>query len=142
MGPTWGAPMSTWAVTKPEDAFLTEHDGTAVSFWIISIAMIACTVFLFAEAATVKDHWKTSMHVGGLVTLAAGKPVGAGMFWRLLVGTVVMLAFGYAGETGVLPALIGFVIGMAGWGFILYEIFTGEAGGTVGDCSPAVASNF
>jgi len=178
--------MSSFAVTKPEDAFLTEHDGTAVSFWIISIAMIACTVFLFAEAATVKDHWKTSMHVGGLVTLvagvhymymreywvqvhkspivyryidwtitvplqmiefnlilkAAGKPVGAMMFWRLLVGTVVMLAFGYAGETGVLPALIGFVIGMAGWGFILYEIFTGEAGGTVGDCSPAVASNF
>merc|ERR1712107_873021 len=131
--------------------------GTAVSFWIISIAMIACTVFLFAEAATVKDHWKTSLHVGGLVTLvagvhymymreywvqvhkspivyryidwtitvplqmiefnlilkAAGKPVGAMMFWRLLVGTVVMLAFGYAGETGVLPALIGFVIGMA-----------------------------
>merc|ERR1712107_109866 len=31
---------------------------------------------------------------------------------------------------------------MAGWGFILYEIFTGEAGGAVGDCSPAVASNF
>merc|ERR1712227_743605 len=73
---------------------------------------------------------------------AAGKPVGAMMSWRLLVGTVVMLAFGYAGETGVLPALVGFVIGMAGWGFILYEIFTGEAGGTVGDCSPAVASNF
>merc|ERR1712107_916070 len=168
MGPTWGAPMSSFAVTKPEDAFLMEHDGTAVSFWIISIAMIACTVFLFAEAATVKDHWKTSMHVGGLFTLVAGvhymymreywvqvhkspivyryidwtitvplqmiefnlilkaavKPVGAGMFWRLLVGTVVMLAFGYAGETGVLPALVGFVIGMAGWGFILYEIFT------------------
>merc|ERR1711963_1195295 len=40
--------------------------------WIMGIAMIACTVFLFAEAATVKDHWKTSMHVGGLVTLVAG----------------------------------------------------------------------
>merc|ERR1711862_70847 len=40
--------------------------------------------------------------------------IGPAMFWRLLVGTVVMLAFGYAGE----------------------------AGGTVGDCSEAVASNY
>merc|ERR1711976_105643 len=51
--------------------FLNEHDFTAVSFWIISIAMIAATVFFFAEAATVTDHWKTSLHVGGLVTLVA-----------------------------------------------------------------------
>merc|ERR550525_2310729 len=36
-----------------EDAFLTETDGVAVSFWIISIAMIAATVFFFAEAGTV-----------------------------------------------------------------------------------------
>merc|ERR1711862_277187 len=64
--------MSSFAVTKPEDAFLTEHGGVAVSFWIISIAMIAATVFFFAEASTVKDHWKTSLHVGGLVTLVAG----------------------------------------------------------------------
>merc|ERR1712182_42995 len=47
-------------------------DGVAVSFWIISIAMIAATVFFFAEASTVKDHWRTSLHVGGLVTLVAG----------------------------------------------------------------------
>merc|ERR1712022_72223 len=50
----------------------TQSDGVAVSFWIISIAMIAATVFLFAEASTVKDHWMTSLHVGGLVTLVAG----------------------------------------------------------------------
>merc|ERR1712087_1026813 len=56
----------------PEKAFLNEHDYTAVSFWIISIAMIAATVFFYAEAATVKSHWKTSLHVGGLVTLVAG----------------------------------------------------------------------
>merc|ERR1712207_2832 len=33
-----------------------------------------------------------------LILKAAGKPVGAGMFWRLLLGTVIMLAFGYIGE--------------------------------------------
>merc|ERR1712178_348353 len=39
-----------------------------------------------------------------------------------------MLAFGYAGEAGFLPAIVGFALGMAGWGFILFEIFMGEAG--------------
>merc|ERR1712137_1320041 len=66
-----GAPMSTFTVKKPEEAFLGESDFTAVSFWIISIAMIAATVFFYAEAATVTSHWKTSLHVGGLVTLVA-----------------------------------------------------------------------
>ena len=51
-----GAPMSSFTVQHPEDAFLTEHDGVAVSFWIISIAMIAATVFFFAEAGTVNTH--------------------------------------------------------------------------------------
>merc|ERR1712047_750 len=143
-----GAPMSSFSVDAPEKAFLNEHDFTAVSFWIISIAMIAATVFFFAEAATVNSHWKTSLHVGGLVTLvagvhymymreywvqvhkspivyryidwsitvplqmiefnlilkAAGKATSPGMFWRLLVGTVVMLLCGYCGETNVAPA--------------------------------------
>merc|ERR1711994_1184620 len=133
-----GAPMSSFTVQNPEEAFLGEHDFTAVSFWIISIAMIAATVFFLAETATVTSHWKTSLNVGSLVTLvaavhymymreywvqvhaspivyryvdwsitvplqmiefnlilqAAGKPVSGGMFWRLLGGTVLMLAFG------------------------------------------------
>merc|ERR1711939_1114091 len=156
---TMGAPMSSFAVKDPADAFLTEHDGTAVSFWIISIAMIAATVFFFAEASTVHSHWKTSLHVGGLVTLvagvhymymreywvqvhkspvvyryldwsitvplqmiefnlilkAAGKDTSAAMFWKLLLGTVVMLACGYCGEIGVFPAWVGWAGGMCGW---------------------------
>merc|ERR1712137_419764 len=31
-----------------------------------------------------------------LILKAAGKPVSGGMFWRLLVGTVIMLFFGYS----------------------------------------------
>merc|ERR1712008_426137 len=125
-------------------AFLNPHDGVAISFWIISIAMIASTFFFFLESATVSTHWQTSLHVGRLVTLfaavhymymreywvqvhqspivyryvdwtitvplqmmefnlilkAARKPVTPGMFWRLLLGTVAMLAFGYMGEAG------------------------------------------
>merc|ERR1719473_2361756 len=33
--------------------------------------MVAATVFFLMEALTVDMHWKTSMHVGSLVTLVA-----------------------------------------------------------------------
>merc|ERR1719198_719576 len=67
-----GAPMSsTQPVSNPADAFLRPHDGVAISFWIISIAMVAATVFFYAESACVLGEWKTSLHVGGLVTLVA-----------------------------------------------------------------------
>merc|ERR1719378_1810962 len=133
--------------------------------------MIAATVFFYAEAGTVKDHWTTSLHVGGLVTLVAGvhymymreywvavgsspivyryidwsitvplqmiefnlilkaakAPIGAAGFWRLLVGTVAMLAFGYMGESKTINGWLGFALGMAGWAFILFEIFAGES---------------
>jgi len=157
--------------------FLSQHDGVGISFWIISIAMVATTVFLMMESMRVHGHWRTSMNVGSLVTLVAGvhyfymrefwvkvgdspvvyryidwsitvplqmiefylilyaaakssggnQKVSGGIFWRLLVGTVVMLACGYAGETGTFAAWPAFMGGMAGWGFILMEIFTGEA---------------
>merc|ERR1719410_2773768 len=54
-----------------------------------------------------------------LILKAAGKDTSSAMFWRLLGGTVLMLLFGYLGE-----------------------IFAGEAGGSVKDCSAAVASSF
>ena len=77
-----------------------------------------------------------------LILKAAGKPTSAAMFWKLLVGTVMMLAFGYLGEIGALLAWPAFAGGMLGWFFILFEIFNGEAGGTASGCSAAVASSF
>ena len=59
--------------------------------------------------------------------LAAVTTVSVGVFNRLLVGTLVMLIGGYLGEAGVINAMLGFIIGMAGWIYILYEIFMGEA---------------
>jgi bacteriorhodopsin len=180
--------MSSFTVDDPAKAFLDEHDYTAVSFWIISIAMIAATVFFFAEAGTVKSHWKTSLHVGGLVTLVAGvhymymreywvavgrspivyryidwsitvplqmiefnlilkaakAPISPAGFWKLLVGTVCMLAFGYAGETKAMNPWIGFALGLAGWAFILFEIFAGEsaAASSATNVSEAVKQSF
>merc|ERR1712078_234260 len=74
--------------------------------------------------------------------LQAVKPVlGGGMFFRLLVGTVIMLLFGYLGEALVINPWVGFAVGMAGWGFILFEIFMGEAGSVAGkNASDAVKS--
>merc|ERR1712023_41149 len=185
---TMGAPMSSFKVDEPWKAFLTQSDGVAVSFWIISIAMIAATVFFFAEASTVDDHWRTSLHVGGLVTLVAGvhymymreywvqlhkspvvyhyidwsitvplqmiefnlilkaanAPVTSAGFWKLLIGTVLMLVFGYIGETTPGFGWPGFILGLCGWGFILFEIFAGGSGNACKDSkvSAAVKGSF
>merc|ERR1712070_1016938 len=77
-----------------------------------------------------------------LILKAAGKATSAAGFWKLLIGTVMMLAFGYMGEVHVLDAKVGFGVGMCGWFFILFEIFCGESGGLAGDCSAAVATSF
>ena len=38
-----------------------------------------------------------------------------------------MLVAGYLGEVGSINVWVGFVIGMLGWLYIIYEIFAGEA---------------
>ena len=59
--------------------------------------------------------------------LAAVTAVTSMLFWRLLGASLVMLVFGYLGEAGLMDVTLGFVIGMAGWIYIIYEIFAGEA---------------
>jgi len=169
-----------------QKGFLDPNDGVAISFWIISIAMVAATVFFLMESTAVGCHWKTSMNVGALVTLVAAvhyfymreywvqihsspivyryidwsitvplqmvefylilsavqPTISQGMFWRLLVGTIAMLAFGYMGEAGKINAWAGFALGMLGWFFILFEIFMGEAGKTAGEVNEFVKASF
>merc|ERR1719428_904754 len=78
--------------------------------------------------------------------LQAVKPdLGSGMFFRLLIGTVVMLLFGYMGEAQIINPWVGFAVGMCGWAFILFEIFAGEGSKVAGELeasSPAVKSAF
>merc|ERR1711879_890649 len=58
-------------------------------------------------------------------------------------GTVFMLAAGYCGEAGFVNPWAGFMFGLAGWGFILFEIFAGEAGKTAADgANKYVAASF
>ena len=154
-----------------ETVLLASDDFVGISFWIVSMACMAATVFFFLERSSVPAGWRVSITVAGLVTgvafihyiymrevwiatgesptvyryidwlitvpllmlefyfvLAAVRKVSGGIFWRLLIGSTVMLVGGYLGEAGYINALLGFIIGMAGWFYILYEVFSGEAG--------------
>ncbi len=62
-----------------------------------------------------------------IILKAVGASVSTNSFWRLLVGTLVMLLGGFAGEAGLMSASVGFGIGMVGWAIIIWEIFGGEA---------------
>merc|ERR1712124_201690 len=77
-----------------------------------------------------------------LILTAVQPNISSLMFWKLLVGTVFMLAFGYAGEAQFVNPWIGFALGMCGWGFILFEIFAGESASASGQSSSAVQQSF
>merc|ERR1712182_180060 len=74
-----------------------------------------------------------------LILSAVSKDITQGSFWKLLIGTVVMLVFGYTGEAHLCHggAGVGFAGGMCGWFFILFEIFGGEAGTVAGELGSA-----
>jgi len=59
--------------------------------------------------------------------LAAVTIVPVMLFWKLLVASLVMLVFGFMGEAGLMDVTIAFIIGVAAWGYIIYEVFAGEA---------------
>ena len=154
-----------------DHGFLNGSDFVGITFWIVSIAMWASTIFFFYEGMRVSAKWRTSMVVAGLITfiaavhymymrdfwvatgespvvyryidwvltvplqmvefflilVAAGAVVSGGSFWRLLVGSLVMIVGGYLGESGMISVLFGFIIGIIGWAIIIWEIFRGEA---------------
>ena len=58
--------------------------------------------------------------------VAAVTAVSAGIFWRLLIASIVMLVGGYLGEPGLWAPSVGFAVGMIAWIYIIYEIFLGE----------------
>ena len=58
--------------------------------------------------------------------VAAVTVVSAGIFWRLLIASIVMLVGGYLGETGLWAPSVGLAVGMIAWIYIIYEIFLGE----------------
>ena len=147
-----GVLVAVPTVANAATAMLASNDYVGISFWTISMAMVAATIFFLMEAGRLSGKWKTSMTVGALVTLiaavhyfymrdvwvetgesptvyryvdwlitvplqmvefyfilAAVMAVSAGIFWRLLIGSLVMLGAGYAGEAGLINAWAGFL---------------------------------
>ncbi len=185
-GITAGTFLVSNQVFAATNSVLKSDDFVGISFWIISMALIASTVFFFLERDRVSAKWKTSLTVSGLVTLVAAvhyfymrdvwvatgstptvfryidwlitvpllmiefylilsaiAKVPTGVFWRLMIGTLVMLIGGYLGEARYIGVWPGFIIGMVGWFFILYEIFMGQAGKiNAQSAPPAVQSAF
>ena len=60
--------------------------------------------------------------------LAAVRKVSLNIFWRILAGSLVMVVSGFLGELDYINSLLGFVIAVAAWIYVLYEIYSGEAG--------------
>ena len=59
--------------------------------------------------------------------LKAVTHVTSQLFWKLLTASIIMLIFGFLGETESINSYVGFVVGVFAWLYILYEIFVGEA---------------
>ena len=61
------------------------------------------------------------------VILTAVTKVSSALFWRLLIGTLVMVIGEFLGAAGYMSATLGFIIGVVGWLYILGELYMGEA---------------
>ena len=100
--------VAFWHYLYMRDAHLMGEVTTVFRYidWLITVPLQIVEFYLILSAVTM---------------------VSVMLFWRLLGASLVMLVFGFLGEAGLINASIGFVVGMAGWGYILYEIFSGEA---------------
>ena len=63
--------------------------------------------------------------------LSTVRKVPKSLFWKLLFGTVLMVLAAYLGASENIPSIVGFIIGIGAWIYLLYEIFSGEAGRSV-----------
>ncbi|MDC0072501.1 bacteriorhodopsin-like [Gammaproteobacteria bacterium] len=164
---------------------LDANDFVGVSFWLVTAAMAAATVFFFAERGDVEGKWKTSLTIAGLICgiafwhylymrgvwvdtgatptvfryidwlltvplqmvefyliLAAVTAVAASLFWKLLIGSLVMLIFGFMGEAGIMAAMPAFIIGMAAWLYMIYVLYMGEGKTAVASTSASVQTAY
>ena len=60
--------MGATGVANASTAMLAQDDFVGISFWVISMGMLAATAFFFLEAGNVAAGWRTSVIVAGLVT--------------------------------------------------------------------------
>lgn len=140
--------------------FLVERNNVAPK-WRTSVTVAALvTGVAWYHYTYMRDHWVMTgesplvlRYVDWLITvplqvvefyliLAAIGVASAMLFWRLLGASIIMLAFGFFGESGAMDAWIAWVIGMVAWIYIIYEIWMGDAKKAAGEASEGVQFAF
>ena len=141
--------VSFWiatAIMATGGLFFFMERSTDKASWQTSLTVAALVCFVaFWHYLYMRDVWVATdasptvyRYIDWLVTvpkqivefyiiLAACTAVSLRVFWHLLTGSLVMLVGGYLGEAGVWTPMMGFVVGMVGWLYIIYYIFVGEA---------------
>ena len=74
--------------------------------------------------------------------LAAVTVVAASLFWKLFIGALVMLIFGYMGEAGLMSPLPAFIIGCLAWLYMIYVLWFGEGKTAVNTTSASVQTAY
>ena len=166
-------------------AILVPDDFVGITFWVISMGMLAATTFFFFERSSVAAAWRTPVTVAGLITgiafinymymrgawaqtadspnvyryidwfitmplqmvefyliLAAVTVVAGSLFWQLLLGSLVMLIFGFMGEAGLMSAMPAFIIGMLAWLYMIYVLYMGAGKAAVSSTSASVQTAY
>ena len=140
--------------------FLVERNNVAPK-WRTSVTVAALvTGVAWYHYTYMRDHWVMTgesplvlRYVDWLITvplqvvefyliLAAIGVASAMLFWRLLGASIIMLAFGFFGESGAMDAWIAWVIGMVAWIYIIYEIWFGDAKKAAGEATEGVQFAF
>ena len=122
--------------------------GEVAPKWRTSVTVAGLVTFIaFYHYYFMRDAWGSALASGDLTQLryidwlitvplqivefylilkVVGK-VTSGLFWQLLIASIVMLVGGLLGEMGTINEVVGFVIGMIGWLYVVYLIFAGGA---------------
>ena len=106
-----------------------------VAFWHYMYMREVCEVSSLAGNASSPTELR---YVDWLITVplqivefylivAAVSAVSLSVFWKLLVGSLVMLIGGYMGEAEHVSHMTGFIIGMVGWVYVIWLIWAGDA---------------
>ena len=139
----WIISMACLAAT----AFFFLERSAVPSGWRVSITIAGIvTGIAFINYIYMREIWISNEHISivyryidWLITmpllmlqfyfvLSTIRKVSRAIYWKLLIGTLVMFVGGYLGEAGHIPSMLGFTILVAGWIYILYEVFSGDAG--------------
>lgn len=122
--------------------------GEVAPKWRTSVTVAGLVTFIaFFHYYFMRDAWGSALASGDLTQLryidwlvtvplqivefylilkVVGK-VTSGLFWQLLIASIVMLVGGLLGEMGTINEVVGFVIGIIGWLYVVYLIFAGGA---------------